>query len=202
MPLRSLTIASLLTILGSLPAAAAICPAVDLPSELRLTCTDYPGTGTTPPSAAIMPASSLFSAFTGLTIRILSADEKTDDVERWLQEQVTYDLSGLGSFFSGLANDPDLPVQDDRVARSLEDTGLALGSLGDLPLSGCETPDLRPGHGDMVCHWDLVGTELDMQVRLVTYGNVRYGLRAWSMNERRFRQMQALANGFDPARAR
>jgi hypothetical protein len=202
MPLRSLILAGLLTILGSLPSAAAICPAVELPSELRLTCTDYPGTVATPPSAAIMPASSLFSAFTGLTIRVLPADEKTEDVERWLQEQVTYDLSGLGSFFSGLANDPDLPVQDGRLARSLEDAGLALGSLGDLPLSGCETPDVRLGRGDMACHWDLAGTGLDMQVRLVTYGNVRYGLRAWSMNERRFRQMQALINGFDPARVR
>jgi hypothetical protein len=202
MLLRSLALAGLLAFLGTLPAAAQICPAVELPPELRLTCTDYPGTGTTLPSAAIMPASSLFSAFTGLTIRILPEEEKTEDVERWLQEQVTYDLSGLGSFFSGLANDPDLPVQDGRLARTLEDTGLALGSLGDLPLSGCETPDVRPGRGDMTCHWDLVGTGLDMQIRLVTYGNVRYGLRAWSMNERRFRQMQALVNGFDPARVR
>jgi hypothetical protein len=193
----------LLVLLGTAPAAqAAICPAVTIPAELGLKCWDNPGTATLPPSATISPQSSLFGAFTGLTIRKLAPDEATDDPTAWLQRQVTYDLSGLGSFFSGLAHDPDLPVQDDGLVRSLENMGLAIGSLGDLPLSGCGEPDISTGKADLVCHWDTVGAGLDMQVRLVTHGGERYGLRAWSMNDRRFQQMQALANGFDPARVR
>ena len=202
MTLRGLLLVAFFAMVGAMPVEAAICPAVSLPPELELTCKDYPGTSSTPPSATISPARSLFSAFTGLTIWQLPPEEETDDVERWLQQQVTYDLSGLGSFFSSLARDPDLPVQDDRLTRSLENTGLAIGSLGDLPLSGCQEPEVRPGMGDMVCHWDLAGSGLDMKIRLVTFGSQRYGLRAWSMNERRFRQLLALTNGFDPAKVR
>jgi hypothetical protein len=181
-------------------AEAAICPAIPIPPELGLTCTENPGDAFTPPSATISPEGSLFSAFTGLTVRKLGKDEKIDDVTDWLQQQVTVDLSGLGSFFSGLADDPDLPVQNDALAQSLEDTGTMIKSLGDLPLSGCGEPDLGPRQSDLVCHWDASGLGLDMQVRLVDTGTDRYALRAWSMNDRRFRQLQALANGFDPAR--
>jgi hypothetical protein len=186
----------------ALPAQAAICPAIPIPPELGLTCTEASGSAVTPPSATISPESSLFSAFTGLTIRRLPADEKTDDVKAWLERQVTVDLSGLGSFFSGLADDPDLPIQNDDLAQSLEDTGSKIASLGDLPLSGCGDPDIEAQRADLVCHWDTGGIGLDMQVRLVTFGAERYALRAWSMNDRRFQQLQALANGFDPAKVR
>jgi hypothetical protein len=195
-------VAALLLLGVALPAQAAICPAIPIPPELNLTCTEQPGSAVTPPSATISPEASLFSAFTGLSIRHLPADEKTDDVKAWLERQVTVDLSGLGSFFSGLADDPDLPVQNDDLARSLEDTGSMISSLGDLPLSGCGDPDIEAQQADLVCHWDTSGVGLDMQVRLVTFGAERYALRAWSMNDRRFQQLQALMNGFDPAKVR
>ncbi|WP_027134744.1 hypothetical protein [Geminicoccus roseus] len=197
---RSLALVLLAVALAPLPAQAAICPAIPLPPELGLTCTEKPGDAFTPPSATISPEGSLFSAFTGLTIRKLGKDEQIDDVPAWLRQQVTVDLSGLGSFFSGLADDPDLPVQNDGLAQSLEDTGAMISSLGDLPLSGCGEPELGSSQSDLVCHWDTSGLGLDMQVRLVDTGTDRYALRAWSMNDRRFRQLQALANGFDPAR--
>jgi len=182
------------------PAQAAICPAIPIPEELGLTCTDRPGDAFTPPSASIAPQASLFSAFTGLTIRLLPADEDTSDQAAWLQRQVTVDLSGLGSFFTGLADDPDLPGQDGDLARRLEDTGSTIASLGALPLSGCGEPELGPERSDLECHWDSSGFGLAMQVRLVVHGKERYALRAWSMNDRRFLQLQALANGFDPAK--
>jgi hypothetical protein len=187
---------------AALPAQAAICPAIPIPPELGLSCTEEGGSAVTPPSATISPESSLFSAFTGLTIRRLSADEKTDDVKAWLEQQVTVDLSGLGSFFSGLADDPDLPVQNDDLAQSLKDTGSTIASLGSLPLSECGEPEIGTERADLVCHWTSGGVGLDMQVRLVTFGAERYALRAWSMNNRRFQQLQALANGFDPAKVR
>jgi hypothetical protein len=195
-----LACAAVLAMAATLPAQAAICPAIPIPPELELDCTEQPGNAVTPPSATISPQSSLFTAFTGLTIRVLPKDEKTDDVTQWLQQQVTYDLSGLGSFFSGLADDPDLPVQNDDLARSLENTGLMIGSLGDLPLRGCGDPKISSGKADLVCHWDTGNIGLEMQVRLVTFGAERYALRAWSMNDRRFQQLQALLNGFDPAK--
>lgn len=200
--MRAFLAATLLATGIALPAAAAICPAIPVPPELGLTCTEQPGNAFTPPSATIAPESSLFSAFTGLTIRHLPPDEKTDDVTAWLQRQVTLDLSGLGSFFSGLADDPDLPVRNDGLAQSLEETGSMISSLGDLPLSGCGDPQISTSKADLTCQWDTSGMGLSMQVRLVSHQGDRYALRAWSMNDRRFRQLQALANGFDPARVR
>ena len=200
--MKAFLVASLLTIASAIPAAAAICPAIPVPSELGLECTDESGNAVTPPSATIAPEDSLFSAFTGLTVRRLPRDENTSDTNAWLQKQVTIDLSGLGSFFSDLAENPDLPVQNDRLAQSLEDTGSMISSLGNLPLSGCGTPEIGVAKSDLTCHWDTSGLGLDMQVRLVEADGQRYALRAWSMNDRRFRQLQALMNGFEPSRVR
>ena len=190
--------AALMLALSPTIARASVCGAIPVPPELGLECIDEPGNAVTPPSATISPETSLFSAFTGLTIRRLPQSEDSHDPQDWLRRQVTLDLSGLGSFFSDLAENPDLPAQNDGLAQSLEETGSTISSLGNLPLSGCGTAEIGPAKSDLTCHWDTGGLGLDMRVRLVTAGDQRYALRAWSMNDRRFMQLQALMNGFDP----
>lgn len=185
--------------------ATDLCAALTIPSELGLSCTastDPQPSATPQPLATVRPESSIFAAFTGLTVRGVPASEDTSDRAAWLRRQVTYDLSGVGKWFGDLANDPDMPVPDASLRRSLEDTGMTIGALGDLPLTGCGAPDLGAARADLTCRWSTAGVQLQMLVRLVGSGDHRYAIRAWSMNERRFDQLTALANGFDPAKAR
>ena len=203
--IRTLAVPLLLLAMTGAARAADLCAALAIPPELGLSCTastDPQPSATPQPIATVRPDSSIFAAFTGLTVRGVPASEDTSDQAAWLRRQVTYDLSGVGKWFGDLANDPDMPAPDTSLRRSLEDTGLMIGTLGDLPLSGCGTPDLGTVRADLTCKWSTAGVQLQMLVRLVGAGDRRYAIRAWSMNERRFDQLTALANGFDPAKAR
>ncbi len=70
-------------------------------------------------------------------------------------------------------------------------------SISDLPLDACEAPRESVDDGWIIdCDWGIGSLRQLLTVRLVERDGIFYALRVQSMNQRRHRHLQAIANSF------
>jgi len=190
---RCLTAALLLA--ATAPAVAAdLCPRLAIPAELGLTCAPIPGD---PLGTAVEPAGGGFAALSRMTVRQL--EQKDDslawtDPDEWLRQQVVIDTGGLADSIERYADDPDAPWGGATAMLLAESVRQALESVGRAALQVCTPPAVTASARSMGCRFGVGSIGMLLDLRLVSIGNERYAVSARSMNERRQRHFEAIAN--------
>jgi hypothetical protein len=197
---RATVLGFVLAMLATAPLQAAplgdLCDRLFLPEGYQLDCTVQGGAGVSGPTAVVRPVEGAFAPLSELTIRPL--DQRVEDPEQWLREQLTLDLSGVEEGLTGLAESPDSPFAGSSIDEHLESWLDLLGSLAGLPLEGCGEPAARSA-GDsweLVCEWPLGPLRQYLTLRLVERDGEQYAMRIRAMNEQRLRHLVAIANSF------
>ncbi len=195
---RGLTAALLLMAAASPATAADLCQRLAIPTELGLACTSIEGD---PLGVAVAPAGGGFAALSRMTIRQL--EQKNDplawtDPDEWLRQQVVVDTTGLADSIERYADDPDAPWGGATAMLLAESVRQALASVGRAALQVCSTPVETPTAKSMGCRFGVGSLGLLLDLRLVNIGNERYAVSARSMNERRQRHFEAIANSLRP----
>lgn len=190
---RGLT-AALLLAAASPAAAADLCQHLTIPAELGLACTPIEGD---PLGVAVAPAGGGFAALSRLTVRQL--EQKNDplawtDPDEWLRQQVVVDTTGLADSIERYADDPDAPWGGATAMLLAESVRQALASVGRAALQVCSPPVETPTAKSMGCRFGVGSLGLLLDLRLISIGNERYAVSARSMNERRQRHFEAIAN--------
>lgn len=195
---RGLT-AALLLLAAAAPATAAdLCPRLTIPAELGLACAPIPGD---PAAVAIEPAGGGFAALSRMTVRQLG--QKDDplawtDPDEWLRQQVVIDTGGLADSIERYADDPDAPWGGATAMLLAESVRQALESVGRAALQVCGPPAVTPTARSMSCRFGVGSIGMLLDLRLVSIGNERWAVSARSMNERRQRHFEAIANSLTP----
>ena len=196
---RGLTAAGLL-LAGAVPAMADdLCGRLTIPPELGLSCAPVEGD---PAGVAVEPASGGFAALSRMTVRRL--DQATDplawsDPAEWLRRQVAIDTSGLADGIERYADDPDAPWGGATAMLLAESVRQALESMGRAALQACAAPTTTATARSMSCRFGAGSFGLLLELRLVSVGAERWAISARSMNERRQRHFEAIANSLNPA---
>lgn len=196
---RGLT-AALLLLAAAAPATAAdLCPRLTIPAELGLACAPIPGD---PAAVAIEPAGGGFAALSRMTVRQLG--QKDDplawtDPDEWLRQQVVIDTGGLADSIERYADDPDAPWGGATAMLLAESVRQALESVGRAALQVCGPPAVTPTARSMSCRFGVGSIGMLLDLRLVSIGNERWAVSARSMNERRQRHFEAIANSLTPS---
>ncbi len=187
--------AAFLLVAGAAPVAALdLCPRLTIPAELGLACTPVEGD---PLGVVVQPAGGGFAALSRMTVRQL--EQKNDplawtDPDEWLRQQVVVDTSGLADSIESYADDPDAPWGGTTAMLLAESVRQALESVGRAALQVCGPPVETPTAKSMSCRFGVGSLGLLLELRLVSIGNERYAISARSMNERRQRHFEAVAN--------
>jgi hypothetical protein len=170
-----------------------------LPVELGLACTPTAGgLG----GVAVEPSGGGFAALSRMTVRRL--DKATDplawsDPDEWLRRQVVVDTGGLADTIEGYAADPDSPWGGATAMLLAENIRQALESVGRAALQACAAPTTTADARTMSCRFGAGSFGLLLDLRLVSAGDDRYAISARSMNERRQRHFEAIANSLQPS---
>jgi hypothetical protein len=193
-------IGALLLLAGTAPAAAAeLCGRLTLPPELGLACAPIQGD---PTGVAVQPTGGGFAALSRMTVRRL--EQKTDplawaDPDEWLRQQVVIDTGGLADSIERYADDPDAPWGGATAMLLAESVRQALESVGRAALQVCGAPATTAAARTMSCRFGAGSLGLLLDLRLVSVGNERYAVSARSMNDRRQRHFEAIANSLRPS---
>jgi hypothetical protein len=176
-------------------AATEPCDRLFVPEGYELTCTVERKPGDDAWEVSVHPMEGAFAGLSELTLTPL--DEDVDDPARWLREQVTIDVSGIENALTGFIDDEDNPFADESWWPSLQGLRDVVHSLSDLPLDSCDEPrERRDGSWSIDCEWGISSLRQFLTVRLVERDGAFYSLRTRSMNERRHRHLEAIANSF------
>lgn len=179
----------------SLPAATEPCDRLFVPEGYELTCTVERKIGDDNWQVSVHPMDGTFASLSELTLR--PVEEAVTDPVRWLEQQVTIDVSGLEDTLTRFLDDEDNPFSDESWWQSLRGLKDVVHSISDMPLDSCEEPRERDEAGWVIdCDWGIGSLRQFLTVHLVEREGVFYALRVQSMNERRHRHLQAIANSF------
>jgi len=197
----------LLSVGGGEPAVAApLCDGLFVPEGYALTCETRIEGATRTEQAVVRPGGATTGvALAQLTLRPLdraAAPLAWSEPDRWLEEQVAFDVTGIGAAVSGLGGAGAQGSAGHPAAQALLD-GLmaALAGWGRLPLQGCAKADEAAGDGprrELRCRWGVVPLTLSMNQRLVEAGERRFAVSYWAVDEQRMRHLEAIANSFTP----
>ncbi|MEZ5932632.1 MAG: hypothetical protein R3F54_11855 [Alphaproteobacteria bacterium] len=180
---------------GPAGAAEQPCDRLFVPDGYELTCTVERKGGDDAWEVSVHPTDGTFASLSELTLS--PVDGVVADPAAWLKKQVQIDVSGLESALTNFLDDQDNPFAGESWWTSLQGLKDVVHSLSDLPLDSCAEP--RADHEDgwvIDCDWGIGSLRQLLTVRLVERDGVYYGLRVQSMNERRHRHLQAIANSF------
>lgn len=191
---RGLTAALVLLSAASPAGAADLCQNLNIPAELGLVCAPIEGD---PLGVTVAPAGGGFAALSRMTVRQL--EQKNDplawtDPDEWLRQQVVVDTTGLADSIERYADDPDAPWGGATAMLLAESVRQALASVGRAALQVCSPPVETPTAKSMGCRFGVGSLGLLLDLRLISIGNERYAVSARSMNERRQRHFEAIAN--------
>ena len=189
-----------LIVIGSLaagPAAAqekAPCDRLFVPDGYELTCTVERKAGDDGWEVSVHPTDGTFASLSELTLS--PVDDKVADPASWLRQQVKIDVTGLEEALTNFLDDEDNPFAEESWWTSLQGLKDVVHSISDLPLDACADP--REGDDAWVidCDWGIGSLRQLLTVRLVERDGDFYMLRVQSMNPRRHRHLQAIANSF------
>lgn len=180
---------------GEAVAAENACDRLFVPEGYELTCTVERKAGDDAWEVSVHPMDGTFAGLSKLT---LSPIEGTvNDPADWLQQQVKIDVTGLEDALTGFLDDEDNPFSGESWWTSLQGLKDVVHSISDLPLDACEDPRESSGDGWIIdCDWGIGSLRQLLTVRLVERAGIFYTLRVQSMNQRRHRHLQAIANSF------
>lgn len=180
---------------GPSSAEVAPCDRLFVPEGYELTCTVERQVGNDAWEVSVHPTDGTFASLSELTLR--PVDIAIGDPETWLREQVKIDVSGLESALTGFLDDEDNPFAGESWWTSLQGLKDVVHSISDLPLDSCDDPRATDDADWVIdCEWGIGSLRQFLTVHLVERDGVNYALRIQSMNPRRHRHLQAIANSF------
>jgi hypothetical protein len=180
---------------GPAKAVEQPCDLLFVPEGYELTCTVEQQAGDDSWEVSVHPTDGTFAGLSELTLS--PVDGPVADPAAWLKEQVQIDVSGLEDALTSFLEDEDNPFAGESWWTSLRGLKDVVHSLSDLPLDSCDEPRTDAEDGWMIdCDWGIGSLRQFLTVRLVERDGVHYGLRVQSMNQRRHRHLQAIANSF------
>jgi hypothetical protein len=191
----------LLALAASGPAGAAgLCERIEVPAQLGLACAPVAGSAAEN-AVSLGPVAGGFASLSRMTVRRLA--RASDPLawgkpEEWLQRQLVLDTSSLADAVDRLVDDPDSPWSGPTAMLLAESVREALENVGQAPLQACSAPTARADGHAMRCTYGVGSFGLLLELRLVATGDERYAVTFRSMNERRQRHFEAIANGFRP----
>ena len=171
------------------------CDRLFVPEGYELTCSVERTANDDEWTVSIHPTDGTFASLSSLTLR--PVDNSVSDPEDWLQRQIKIDVTGLEDALTSFLDDEDTPFAGESWWTSLQGLKDVVHSISDLPLDACEDPR-ENGDASWVidCEWGLGSLRQLLTVQLVERDGVYYSLRVQSMNPRRHRHLQAIANSF------
>ncbi len=176
-------------------AAEKACDRLFVPEGYELTCTVERKAGDDAWEVSVHPTDGTFAGLSELTLR--PVEETVTDPADWLQRQVKIDVTGLEDALANFLDDEDNPFSDESWWTSLQGLKDVVHSISDLPLDACEAPRESVDDGWIIdCDWGIGSLRQLLTVRLVERDGIFYALRVQSMNQRRHRHLQAIANSF------
>jgi hypothetical protein len=182
-------------VIGPAAAEEAPCDRLFVPEGYELTCTVERKAGENAWVLSVHPTDGTFASLSKLTISPVegAVSKRTD----WLRQQVKIDVSGLESALTGFLDDEDNPFAGESWWTSLQGLKDVVHSISDLPLDSCEDPrQFDEADWSIDCEWGLGSLRQFLTVHLVERDGVDYSIRIQSMNPRRHRHLQAIANSF------
>lgn len=175
--------------------AEKACDRLFVPEGYELTCTVERKGGDDAWEVSVHPTDGAFAGLSKLTLSPIE-DTVTTPAD-WLQRQVKIDVTGLEDALTGFLDDEDNPFSGESWWTSLQGLKDVVHSISDLPLDACEDPRERGDDGWVIdCDWGFGSLRQLLSVRLVERDGIFYALRIQSMNPRRHRHLQAIANSF------
>lgn len=191
----------LLCLAGAQASAATLCERLYVPDDIGLECVvDVPEAGGNDGKITVKPDGGPFVDLSRMSVRQL---DRTDDgkawldPEEWLESQLTLDFTNVVGALEDLADDPDNPLAGSGFSTVVTSFRQLLTGFGNLPLTGCEPVHRRSSQTRALnCLWGIEPITLQLEVRLIGSGEARYASNLWSMNEKRMRHFQAIANSF------
>lgn len=199
--LRYLYVLAGISLIGwALPTGPAIamdqpCDHLFVPEGYELTCTVKRLNGDDDWEVAVHPTDGTFAGLSELSLSPVEGD--VTDPESWLRKQVKIDVTGLEDALTGFLDDEDNPFAGESWWTSLQGLKDVVHSISDLPLDSCDDPRQAADDGWIIdCDWGIGSLRQLLTVRLVERDDVFYALRVQSMNPRRHRHLQAIANSF------
>ncbi|MGI9499671.1 MAG: hypothetical protein ACR2P3_06515 [Geminicoccaceae bacterium] len=189
-----LTIGWLLTA-GSVKASEQPCDRLFVPEGYELTCTVERKPEDDEWQVSVHPTDGTFAGLSKLTLS--PVEDVVADPADWLREQVKIDVTGLENALTDFLDDEDNPFSGESWWTSLQGLKDVVHSISDLPLDSCDEPR-EAGDGGWIidCDWGIGSLRQLLTVRLVERDGIFYTLKVQSMNERRHRHLQAIANSF------
>jgi len=148
----------------------------------------------------VRPANGAFATLS--TIRLSRVGAPIGDPDAWLKGRLSADVDGAGDV-DDLLGGPDSPFSDpafDGIRRALPEIFAGIQSLAELPLSFCDGPqtgyNASGAYRELACAFTLGPVRQFLVLRLQEEGGVTYFTEIRTMNERRLRQLLAVADTF------
>lgn len=171
------------------------CDRLFVPEGYELTCTVERKTGDDAWTVSVHPTDGTFAGLSTLTLSPVAGGipEPAD----WLRRQVKIDVTGLEDALTTFLDDEDNPFAGESWWTSLKGLKDVVHSISDLPLDSCDDPRKAIDEAWTIdCDWGIGSLRQFLTVRLVERDGIFYMLRVQSMNPRRHRHLQAIANSF------
>ena len=182
-------------------AAGSLCDGLFVPEGYALTC-ETRIEGATRTERAVVRTSGGATSLAQLTLRPLDRAEAPtawSDPDRWLEEQVAFDLSGIGAGLRGLAADGQGAAAHPAAQAMIDGLMATLAGWGRLPLQSCAKAEAGDeARRELRCRWGVAPLALSMNQRLVEAGDRRFALTYWAADEQHMRHLEAIANSFAP----
>lgn len=178
-----------------LAADEVLCDRLFVPEGYELTCTVERKAGDDSWELSVHPTDGAFAGLSTLTLT--PVDDDVSDAKAWLRQQVKIDVSGLENALTSFLDDEDNPFAGESWWTSLQGLKDVVHSISDLPLDSCDEPRLvEETDWSIDCEWGLGSLRQYLTVHLVERDGIKYALHIQSMNPRRHRHLQAIANSF------
>jgi len=171
------------------------CDRLFVPEGYELTCTVERKAHEDAWEVSVHPTDGAFASLSKLTLS--PVDDHIANAETWLKQQVKIDVSGLDNALTSFLDDEDNPFAGESWWTSLQGLKDVVHSISDLPLDSCDDPrKISETDWSIDCEWGLGSLRQYLTVHLVERETVAYAIRIQSMNPRRHRHLQAIANSF------
>lgn len=187
----------------------SLCEGLFVPEGYALTCETTIEGGARTEQATVRPSGGVSAAsLAQLTLSPLdraAAPLAWSDPDRWLDDQVAFDVEGIVAAVRGLGlptgGGQDSAAGQHPAAQAVID-GLAatLAGWARLPLQSCTRAEPgTPARRELSCRFGVAPLALSLNKRLVEAGERRFDLSYWAADEQRMRHLEAIANSFAPA---